>query len=269
MAGRKRLFELNSLSFEEFLLFKNREEFVGYLNTGNLPMLYEKELQTLLSEYIIYGGYPEVVTSPKIEDKKAVLQELANSYIKKDAIEANLRNTEIYFQLMRILAFQTGSLTNTSDIARDLKISPPTIEKYLTVMQKVFHISQIQPFSRNVSKEIRKMPKTYFNDLGLRNHFVRDFSPLPLRNDIGPLFENFIFRRFSDHYDRLDIQFWRTQKMQEVDFVIQQKKAFEVKFSAKKINPKKYEYFQSQYPEINLEFIDFENALAISDLYPQ
>ncbi|MEA3445842.1 MAG: ATP-binding protein [Bacteroidota bacterium] len=269
MAGRKRLFELNSLSFEEFLQFKDREEFVNYLNIGKLPILYEKELQTLMSEYVIYGGYPEVVTSQNIDDKKATLKELANSYIKKDALEANLKNTETYFHLMRILAFQTGSLTNASEIGRDLKISTPTIEKYLNVMRKVFHISTIQPFSGNFSKEIRKMPKTYFNDLGLRNYFVRDFSPLPLRNDIGALFENFIFRRFLDNYDILDIQFWRTQKMQEVDFVIQQKKAFEVKFSEKNIKPKKYEYFQSKYPNINLEFLTFENVLSSANMYPE
>lgn len=61
---------------------------------------------------------------------------------------------------------------------------------------KSFHISRVRPFFRNIPKEIRRTPKMYFNDLGLRNYFVRNFEPIGLREDKGALFENFIFWRF-------------------------------------------------------------------------
>ena len=261
LAGRKRLFELNSLSFQEFLIFKDRNDLSGSILSGSVPLLYKNEMQRLMMEYILYGGYPEVVISENYEEKKLILEELANSYVKKDAVEAKLNNPELYFQILQILAFQAGSLTNVSEIGRDLKTSPQLIENYINVMRMAFQVTQIRPFSRNITKEIRKMPKTYFNDLGLRNYFVRDFSPLPLRNDNGALFENFVFRVLLDRYDELDIQFWRTQKMQEVDFVVEQKHAIEVKYSTKQVNPKKYEYFTSTYPEINLDFVTFEDVI--------
>lgn len=263
LAGRKRLFELNSLSFNEFLIFKGRNDFADYLDSGTIPLLYKNEIQRMLMEYILYGGYPEVVVSENYEEKKVILDELANSYVKKDALESKLNNPELYFQILQVLAYQAGSLTNVSEIGRDLKTSSQTIENYIKVMKMAFQVTQIHPFSRNISTEIRKMPKTYFNDLGLRNYFVRDFSPLHLRNDNGALFENFVFRLLSDRYDGSDIQFWRTQKMQEVDFVVENKHAFEVKYSPKQVNQKKYEYFTKAYPDINLNFVTFENVLEI------
>ncbi len=84
------------------------------------------------------------------------------------------------------------------------------------------------------------MPKIYFTDLGLRNFFAKNFEPIALRTDKGNLFENFVFRRFYDKYDEMDIQFWLTQKKHEVDFIINRQKAYEVKFSENQFNPKKY-----------------------------
>jgi predicted AAA+ superfamily ATPase len=263
LAGRKRLFELNSLSFKEFLIFKDRNDFADYLNAGTIPLLYKNEMQRMMMEYILYGGYPEVVVSESYDEKKVILDELANSYVKKDALEAKLNNPELYFQILQILAYQSGSLTNVSEIGRDLKTTSQTIENYIKVMKMAFQVTQIHPFSRNIATEIRKMPKTFFNDLGLRNYFARDFSPLHLRNDNGALFENFVFRLLADRYDGSDIQFWRTQKMQEVDFIVENKHAFEVKYSPKQVNQKKYEFFTKAYPDIQFDFITFENVLEI------
>ncbi len=263
LAGRKRIFMLPTLSFPEFVDFKNREDLVAYINTGHLPGLYKKELDKLMHEYLIYGSYPELVLESKLEGKKEILKELATSYIKKDIIDSNIKSPELYYQILQILANQTASLFNINSISKILKKSNQTIESYVYVMLKSFHISKISPFYGNLTKEIRKMPKIYFTDLGLRNFFTKNYNPIALRKDKGELFENFVFRRFYDNYDEMDIQFWLTQKRHEVDFIINKQKAFEVKFSESQFNIKKYQYFMDKYPDINLRLIHYNNVNEI------
>lgn len=263
LAGRKRIFMLPTLSFPEFIEFKNREEIVEYVNSGHLPGIYKKELDKLMHEYLIYGSYPELVLESKSESKKEILKELGTSYIKKDIIDSNIKSPELYYQILQILAGQTASLFNINSISKALKKSNQTIESYVYAMLKSFHISKIGPFHSKLTKEIKKMPKIYFTDLGLRNFFAKNYNPIGLRTDKGNLFENFVFRRFYDNYDETDIQFWLTQKKHEVDFIINRQKAFEVKFSKKQFDRKKYQYFIDKYPDIDLQLIHYNNVNEI------
>ncbi|MEA2104844.1 MAG: AAA family ATPase [Candidatus Cloacimonadota bacterium] len=263
LAGRKRIFILPTLSFEEFLIFKGRGEIASFINSGSIPEIYKSELQKWLNEYLLFGGYPEVVLEEELAEKKLILKEIADSYIKKDALEANLKYPDMYFKILKILSAGRG-LFNSNNIAKHLKIQYQTINAYVKIMERSFHISKILPFYRNVEKELRKMPKIYLNDLGLRNYFLGNFKPISLRNDRGDLLENFVFRRFYDFYPVDDIRFWRTQKKQEVDFIIQESKAYEVKFSEKTFNPKKYSYFKKQYPDFYFDLIHLDNVLEFT-----
>lgn len=263
LAGRKRIFKLPTLSFPEFIEFRDRGDLVAFTNTGNLPGIYKKELDKLMHEYLIYGSYPELVLEPEIEAKKEILKELGTSYIKKDITDSNIRSPELYYQILQLLADQTASLFNVNSISKVLKKSNQTIESYVYTMLKSLHIAKINPFYSNLSKEIRKMPKVYFTDLGLRNFFAKNYKPIALRSDKGELFENFVFRRFYDLYDEMDIQFWLTQKKHEVDFIINKDKAFEVKFSKDQFHRKKYQYFMDKYPDIGLQLIHYNNVNEI------
>jgi len=263
LAGRKRIFTLPTLTFPEFLEFQNRGELIQYVNSGSLPLIHKTELDRKLNEYLIYGGYPDVVTSANPVEKQAVLKELADAYIKKDALEAKLRYPDIYKLLLKLIASRSG-LFNANEMGNDLKIDRVTVEAYLQVMRRSFQVSLVPPFSRNATKELRKMPKLYLNDLGLRNYFVNDFSPIATREDKGHLLENYAFRLFLDNYPLDDIKFWRTQKGQEVDFIIAEKNAYEIKYDIKGYDASKYRYFKEKYPEIPLTPVHKENILALA-----
>ena len=264
LAGRKRIFKLPTLSFEELLIFKDREELPPLLNKGPGPEIYKNELIKLQDEYMIFGGYPDVVTEPEPKEKQLILREIAESYVKKDALETGLKRPDAYLNILSALAEIVGSLLNTNNIAVKFGLSNMTVDSYIRLMQKSFHIVTVKPFYRNISKELRKMPKVFFADLGLRNHFLNNFTPLLLRDDKGALFENFVFRLFSDRVNEIYIRYWRTQKQQEVDFIISNKRAFEVKFSKTAFKPAKYNYFGTKYPNISLELIHFENVLEVN-----
>jgi len=261
LAGRKRLFQILTLSFRDFLRFKGETE----LATRNFKQLAMSEKDTLNrynQEYLIYGGYPRVVLAPT-EEKENLLSELLYSYIKKDVNEAAVRQEDVFLQLLKLLAAQVGNLVNTTELASTLGVSKTAIDNYLYVMQKSFHLRLIRPFYQNVRKEITKMPKVYFLDLGLRNFLFRNFDSLIQRPDKGPLLENALYRQLIEKNYFDDIRFWRTSSGNEVDFVVGEKTAFEVKTQSRKISPAKYKQFKQNYPNIDLNFVTLENLLSL------
>lgn len=197
-----------------------------------------------------------MVLSPP-EEKKEVLGEVAYSYIKKDILEANVRSTEIFYKLFKVLASQVGGLVNSSELASTLGVSKTSVDNYLWLMQKSFHLALLKPFFKNIRKELTKMPKVYFLDLGLRNFFSANFQPFLARGDKGPLLENAVFRQFLEKYDIEEIKFWRTTQGKEIDFVVGNR-AVEVKTQPSKIKVNRYQQFLKTYSSIRLDFVSLE-----------
>ncbi len=170
LAGRKYFFLLPLLDFEEFLTFekeavivkemdliKRREEYVS-------P--YKEKIEALLAEYIVFGGYPAVVLAEGFDEKIILLKELRASFFKKYIYESNVENDHKFYQLMSLLASQTGGEVNINELATTLRIKGKIVERYLFIMHKCFHIHLVKPFYKNLRKEITKMNKVYFNDTG-------------------------------------------------------------------------------------------------------
>lgn len=265
LAGRKRIFELPTLSLSEVLHFKQRDELIRYLNKGAIPMLYRDEIRKLFYEYLIYGGYPEVVLEKDIKEKSYILRELWESYAKKDAIEAGLRNLEAYISILKLLAPRTGSLLNKNSLSGDASIDNKSTDEYLWIMRKSFHIHLLLPLFGNISSELRKMPKIYFADPGLRNSLINNFQPIGLRDDKGIILENYVYLLLRKKFSGDNIRFWRTQKKQEVDFIVQKDDgssyAYEVKYDRERFRISKYRAFSEAYPSVPLECIDIDSCL--------
>ncbi len=256
LAGRKKIFNVSTLSFSEFLLFKGEEE-LSKLNFSKLSISEAQKISFYYREYVIFGGYPKVVLA-SLEEKEDVLREIAFSYVKKDIFEAKLKREDLFYKLFRILASQVGNLTNASELASTLGISKPAVDRYLYVMEKSFHVSLVRPFYKNIRKELTKMPKVYFHDLGLRNFFVDNFESFETREDKGALLENAVFRQLIEAHELERINFWRTTQQNEIDFVIEDKIAFEVKTNLTKFKKKKYEKFFQSYPKIELSLVTID-----------
>jgi len=264
LAGRKRIFHVYPLSFSEFLFFKDEQTLwskfkqnvhLGYFSLGNFNKIELRQLQIYLNEYLRFGGYPKVVLENNNDEKNEILHDLANSFIKKDNLEANINYPDKFFQLLRILSAQTGNLVNKHELANTLGLSTSAIDNYFYTMLKSFHIALISPYYANIRKELTKQKKIYYYDLGLRNFLFRNFELIDLRPDKGQLFENFIFRELLE-FVRLDqIKFWRTQNKNEIDFIIDDKYAFEVKFNIDTFSMNKYKVFMNSYEDFQFNII--------------
>jgi predicted AAA+ superfamily ATPase len=253
LAGRKTIFYVLTLSFKEFLRFKGQDE-LAKKDLGRLTLSEKEEIDRRYGEYIIWGGYPRAVLAEAAE-KKAVLEDIVYSYIKKDVLEAGVRQDETFFRLLKILATQAGNLVNSSELAGTLGVSKTAVDNYLYVMQKSFHISLIKPFFKNVRKELTKMPKVYFFDLGLRNFLTGNRDSFGDRNDRGALLENAVYRQLADSFNFDQIKFWRTAGGREVDFIVDERLGFEVKVEADRFRQKKYKMFFAKYPDIDVSIV--------------
>jgi len=260
LVGRKFLFEIYPLNFTEFLLFNNQEELLKQRDKKLSPY-YREPLLKFWKTYLTYGGYPKVALQEHDDSKRIILEEIGSSYVKKDVMEAGIKNTDKYFFILKILAGQTGSLLNSQEMANTLGMAHKTVEEYLYVMKKSYQVAFIAPYYKNLRKELTKMPKAYFYDLGLRNFFLSNYNEISKRMDKGAYLENIAFREFLNQTKNIDkIKFWRTQDKKEVDFIIETK-AFEIKFNASDIKKKKYERFKREYPEMKMSFLTYKDFL--------
>ena len=265
LAGRKKIFNVWTLSFREFLRFKNESE-LSKKDFEKLSLSEKEKIVLLYDEYLIYGGYPRVVLT-SLEEKKEILREITYSYIKKDVYEANIKQEEIFFKLLKIFAFQVGNLVNASELANTLNVSKTAIDNYLYVMRKSFHLGLVNPYFKNIRKELTKMPKVYFYDSGLRNFLIDNFKPFVTRDDKGVLLENAVYRQLLEKYDKDEIKFWRTIQKNEVDFVVEEKLAYEVKANPKKFREKTYKLFLENYPKMKFSIVSFDIKNDIKEAF--
>jgi len=182
------------------------------------------ELEGALEQFLIYGSYPEVLHEPNIDRKRKILNELISSYLFKDALALEaVRSPDTLMDIAKCLAFQVGNEVSINEVARTARTDAKTAAKYIDLLEKMFIIKRVRGFSRNLRNEISKKAKYYFLDNGIRNAVISQFNPLDLRNDVGALWENFVFMELmkkSGIEDAFDsYYFWRTHTGQEIDII--------------------------------------------------
>jgi len=235
LAGRKRVFQIHTLSFKEFLIFRNQYKLAELLPTPIFADIktmqainpdqirfHADEFSLMYEEFSLYGGYPAVVLNPDKNDKVELLLEIVNSYVRKDIKDlARIENITGFNKLIQLSAAQCGKLINIAELSSTLGISKQTIEKYLFLLENTFIITLLLPYFTNKRKEITKMPKIYMQDTGLRNSVLGDFTRLNSRADKGEIVENVVFSQFFKNKSSLtNIFFWRSLSKAEVDFVV-------------------------------------------------
>lgn len=223
LAGRKKVFYVSSFSFAEFLKFKDEKLLENFKNNRqNLSKISKEKLLSFYKEYIIWGGYPRVVLSKSIQEKVDVLADIYSSYIEKDIVGLmEIKNRLGFSNLVKLLAGQIGQLVNVNELSSLLNLDRDTVERYIQILKETFIISPLPPYYKNSRQEIIKQNKIYFNDTGIRNYSVEDFSDLNNRNDKGQLLENTAFRGLRDSLKLFQkIRFWRSKSGAEADFIL-------------------------------------------------
>ncbi|MCK4473728.1 ATP-binding protein [Candidatus Parcubacteria bacterium] len=222
LAGRKQVFHLFSFSFTEFLQAKDKILAELLEKKSKISEISKKQILSLFKEYVIWGGYPRVVLSSTNQEKSDVLSDIYSSYIEKDIVGLlEIKNRLKFSDLVKLLAGQIGQLVNISELSNSLNLDRETVERYLKALEETFIISPLIPYFKNPRQEIVKQNKIYFNDTGIRNYALDNFSLLSERQDAGLVLENTVFREILLSLSLFQkIRFWRTKQGAEVDFLI-------------------------------------------------
>jgi predicted AAA+ superfamily ATPase len=220
LAGRKRIFELSTVSFGEFTDFKT-----GYRYTDNLREFFRTEpgkTDQLFREYLMYGGYPRIVLADTHQEKLATINEIYRSYLEKDIVYLlRVDKSDSFGNLVKVLASQSGKMVNYSELSATLGLSLATVKIYLWYLEKTFIVWKVTPWFTNVRKEITKAPVYYFHDIGLYNFASGSFGVVPDAK-AGFAFQAVVHAMLKEHFSLVDttIHYWRTKDKAEVDFVI-------------------------------------------------
>jgi predicted AAA+ superfamily ATPase len=234
LVGRKRLFELSTVTFEEFI--NHRTDYRYEENLADFLAVETDKAQQLLFEYMHFGGYPRIVVAAEQSEKLRLIDEIYRSVLEKDiAYLLKLDKPDVFSALIKMLAGQVGQFMNYSEMASTLNVSFSTVKNYLWYAQKIFLVELIAPYARNVRKEISKSPVPYFWDLGLRNYSLGLFGHLESPLEKGFVFQNLIFLLLRQKlgFQAARLNYWRTKDKAEVDFVIEAGKSLipvEVKY---------------------------------------
>jgi predicted AAA+ superfamily ATPase len=239
LAGRKYIFELFPLTFSEFLQFKGISLKIPEDSRDVSRSIFET-FAPLYEEYILFGGFPGVVLKSNVEEKKKALEEIFSSFFLLEIMQlGDFRRNEVIRDLMLLLMQRIGAKLDLQKISKELSISRPTLNEYISFLEGTYFIKRIRPFTRGKNTEIRKMPKVYMCDTGLASHLSR--------LDTGILFENSVFQNL-----RLkgDLNYYQRKGGAEIDFILDKKEAFEVKMSPQEQDIRKLREMVS---DLNLE----------------
>ncbi|OGK15874.1 hypothetical protein A2690_04435 [Candidatus Roizmanbacteria bacterium RIFCSPHIGHO2_01_FULL_39_12b] len=256
LAGRKIDYHLYPLTLTEFLYQKglSQEKDVNIINRITAKKtedrLFSFDFKSVLDNLLIYGSYPMLVDRP---NDQIYLKNLVDSVIFRDLLDLNsITNRQAALNLLRLLAYQIGSLVNISELSNRLNISVETVRRYLYLFEQSYIIFSLKPYAKSGRDEIGKMSKYYFHDLGIRNALIDNFNLPSVRGDFGSLFENFIISEVlkANVYQNLGykMNFWRNKQGSEIDLIMQKNDellAIEIKTKKRRINLA----FKNRYPE--------------------
>jgi len=223
LAGRVRIIEVLSLSFEEYLQFSDPSLHKLYLSfdenteTSSLTASIEKKF----AEFLVYGGLPRAALVNSYQEKIEILNDIYQTYLLKD-IRNYIANEQVvgFNKLTQLLALQTGNLVNVNKLSKESGLSYKICENFLFLLEQMYIIKMVAPFQGNQRKAITKMQKIYFCDVGLRNRLSNNFNSISIRSDNGAIFENFVFLELCKiKNNSTQIQFFRTADGTEVDFI--------------------------------------------------
>lgn len=203
------------------------------------PLTYHELASFNLPRYLQYGGLPMVVLSDEpAEDLDAYVHTYLEQEIKAEALVQKLPAFSHFLQLS---ALTSGATLNFSSIASDAGVSVPTLREYYQILEDTFLGFLVLPWEHSVERKAVSTARFYYFDTGVKNRLAR-VNAVPEQTSLfGENFEHFIAMELRAYISytrkKLPLNFWRTVGGQEVDFIVGDEIAIEVK-STKKVSAK-------------------------------
>lgn len=226
LSGRMAIVRLHPLAQSE--IAAKESNFLDVLFTGKIRIKKTERLGSKLADRIAIGGYPPAVTRKSEGRRAAWYRDYVETQIQRDVRDlAKISSLDVLPRLLSYAVSQTAHLLNVSELAGPFQVSRPTIREYLTLLENIFLLDELQPWHTNRLSRMVKTPKLHINDTGVACALLGMASEALYadRTIYGQMLETFVFqelRRESSWYeDEFKFFHYRTRDGGEVDLVIE------------------------------------------------
>ncbi len=245
-------------------LYDTKSESLHILVTGSARLdLYQKVGDSLAGRYFLHhlfpislaelkqigkpcnidyllerGGFPEPYLAESNVDAKRWRLQYIESLLRVDVLDyKSIENLQAMRMIFDLLRRKVGSPISYKSIAEDVQVAPNTVKKYIKILEDIYVIFRVSPYTKNIARSILKEPKIYFYDTGL------------VEGEEGVIFENLIANALFRHaFANIDyagepyqLKYLRTKDGREVDFALicnnEIESILEVKVNDKNISP--------------------------------
>ena len=231
---------------------------IFYTELTPLSLLEIVDSGVKLEDHLVYGGYPQpLLELPQVGKRRWALNYL-QTFINRDLSELGLSTNAAEFErLLYLLAHEHGSLFNASHLSKSLRITSPTVQRYVDILEQAFLIRSLRPYYANVKKRLVKSPRIYWRDSGLRHSLlgINTYNDLLLNPALGSSWEGYAIEevcRVAGEF--VKPSFYRTAAGAELDLILELSPgriiAFEFKFSSgPKLSKGTYNAIEDVHPE--------------------
>lgn len=210
--------------------------------------------QYTVDRFLERGGFPEPFLADNPIDAERWRLQYVDSLLRVDVLDfENIHNLKAIRLIFDLLRERVGSPISYSSIAEDVAISPNTVKKYIQILEALYIVFRVTPFTHNIARSLLKEPKIYFFDIGL------------VKGDAGAKFENLVATCLFKHVlakidylaEDVALKYLHTKERHEVDFVLTRdqkvEKMIEVKQSDHSINAGlRYFYEKYKHPAVQV-----------------
>ncbi len=263
LSGRKFIFQLNPLSFQECLYFQDKisakdavlSPIVKVIEKSDI--FFHKKYETDYENFLEYGGFPAVVLEREKEAKNKILKNIFVSFFEKDLkILSDYKDIQELRDLILLLVPRVGSMLDVAKISSELGISRVKTYQYLEFLQGTFVVKLLPKYSKSIDRAVAGGKKIYFSDTGM-------LKAIGNVND-AQLFENALVSQLGQYGK---ISFFNQRNTAEVDVILENKFAFEIKLKGSEKDYTKLEKLSTKlkiknYKIISKEFVDKKGFIS-------
>ena len=194
------------------------------------PFIYKELPDFDLLRALNWGLLPPIYLS---NDPRQDLKAYAGDYLRHEVADEGLtRNVPAFSRFLEVAALSNGTMLNYSKISSDAQVARSTVQEYFAILLDTLIASTLPAFRKTTRRKPLATSKFYFFDCGLVRH-LRNQGMIEFRSPaFGEAFETYIYhelRAYADYSGKMELSYWRSTSNFEVDFVLNESVAVEVK----------------------------------------
>ena len=204
----------------------------GRARTINMHALTSSELgeQFDLMRAVNFGTLPSIYFS---DDPKTDMRAYAGEYLKEEIADEGLtRNVPAFSRFLEVAALSNGQMINYQTISSDAAVPRTTVQEYFSILKDTLIAEELEPWRKTKKRKAVTKSKFYFFDVGVAN-CLQNSGTIELKSKLfGDAFECLIFQELASYRDYISkgsLHYWRSDAGYEVDFILDESIAIEVK----------------------------------------